>query len=383
MKALVATNPGLVRPITLNHKTYEGRPVEGIEIATNVDARDGRPVFLQLGVHHAREWPSGEHAIEWALRARQRLPERRRARPEPGEQHAHDRHPDREPRRLQHEPRGRRAVRERRRPRHRHSRRRGRSRRRVHRRGSTTHVNEYRRKNCRFPVIEAAAARQLHGVRHRAWSDTESTRTATTARSGAATARAAPSSSRTTAAPAPFSEPEIREHPRADVGPPGHDADHEPHVLGPRAAPARRGRRRGRPSTSRSTRRSATRWLRRTATRASTATSSTTRPGRPRTGRTTRPAASATRSRSADLGFHPPFAETVERVERHDRLRTGGGNREAYYKAQENTADPTKHSVLAGQAPNGSVLRLTKTFEMPTSAGGLTSPRQARQQRWS
>jgi len=23
-------------------------------------------VFVQLGVHHAREWPSGEHAMEWA-----------------------------------------------------------------------------------------------------------------------------------------------------------------------------------------------------------------------------------------------------------------------------------------------------------------------------
>ena len=66
MKALVRDNPGLVRPITLNHKTYEGRQVEGIEIATNVSARDGRPTFLQLGVHHAREWPSGEHAMEWA-----------------------------------------------------------------------------------------------------------------------------------------------------------------------------------------------------------------------------------------------------------------------------------------------------------------------------
>jgi len=61
--ALVRDNPDLVRPITLNHQTYEGRPVEGIEIASNVNARDGRPSFLQLGVHHAREWPSGEHAI--------------------------------------------------------------------------------------------------------------------------------------------------------------------------------------------------------------------------------------------------------------------------------------------------------------------------------
>ena len=51
---------------------------------------------------------------------------------------------------------------------------------------------------------------------------------------------------------------------------------------------------------------------------------------------------------------------------------TGGGNRAAYYKAQENTADASKHSVLAGQALNGYVLRLTKTFEMPTSQEGLT-----------
>ena len=29
--------------------------------------RDGKPVFLNMGVHHAREWPSGEHAMEWAF----------------------------------------------------------------------------------------------------------------------------------------------------------------------------------------------------------------------------------------------------------------------------------------------------------------------------
>ena len=67
LKKLVAENPGLVRRITLPHKTWEGRTVEGIEITTNVDnLNDGKPVFLQMGVHHAREWPSGEHAIEWA-----------------------------------------------------------------------------------------------------------------------------------------------------------------------------------------------------------------------------------------------------------------------------------------------------------------------------
>src|SRR5688500_18349080 len=68
LKKLVDENPGLVRPITLPHKTWEGRTVEGVEITTNVDnLRDGKPVFLQMGVHHAREWPSGEHAIEWAF----------------------------------------------------------------------------------------------------------------------------------------------------------------------------------------------------------------------------------------------------------------------------------------------------------------------------
>ena len=66
MKRLAREHPDLVRPITLNHETYEGRTVEGIEIATTPNARDGRPVFLQMGAHHAREWPSAEHAMEWA-----------------------------------------------------------------------------------------------------------------------------------------------------------------------------------------------------------------------------------------------------------------------------------------------------------------------------
>jgi hypothetical protein len=66
MKQLAAENPGLVKPFTLPHPTWQGRPVEGIEITTDVGARDGKPVFLLLGLHHANEWPSGEHALEWA-----------------------------------------------------------------------------------------------------------------------------------------------------------------------------------------------------------------------------------------------------------------------------------------------------------------------------
>ena len=63
---LAADNPGLVKEIVLPHRTIEGREVKGLEITRNVDAQDGKPVFLLMGLHHAREWPSGEHAMEFA-----------------------------------------------------------------------------------------------------------------------------------------------------------------------------------------------------------------------------------------------------------------------------------------------------------------------------
>ena len=66
MKALAAVNPNLVKPLTLNNPTLEGRQVQGIEITENARQSDGKPVFLQMGAHHAREWPSAEHAMEWA-----------------------------------------------------------------------------------------------------------------------------------------------------------------------------------------------------------------------------------------------------------------------------------------------------------------------------
>jgi len=66
MKALAERNPNLVKPISLPFRTATGRTVQGIEIAEDVERNDGRPVFLQMGAHHAREWPSSEHAIEWA-----------------------------------------------------------------------------------------------------------------------------------------------------------------------------------------------------------------------------------------------------------------------------------------------------------------------------
>ncbi|HSU03021.1 MAG TPA: M14 family zinc carboxypeptidase [Nocardioides sp.] len=67
MRAMADANPGLVRLLTLPEKTLDGRTVLGVEIARDVTARDGRPTFAMFGVHHAREWPSGEHAMEFAV----------------------------------------------------------------------------------------------------------------------------------------------------------------------------------------------------------------------------------------------------------------------------------------------------------------------------
>jgi hypothetical protein len=67
LKDLAEDNPDIVRPIELPNESWEGRTVQGVEITTDVDnRRDGKPVFLNMGGHHAREWPSVEHALEWA-----------------------------------------------------------------------------------------------------------------------------------------------------------------------------------------------------------------------------------------------------------------------------------------------------------------------------
>lgn len=64
---LATDHPRLVRPITLHNRTTEGRLVRGIEITTQPNQLgDGKPVFLLMGAHHAREWPSVEHAMEYA-----------------------------------------------------------------------------------------------------------------------------------------------------------------------------------------------------------------------------------------------------------------------------------------------------------------------------
>ena len=67
ISSLAADRPGIAKRITLPHKSLDGRTVHGIEIGRDVQsAEDGRPTFALLGVHHAREWPSGELAMEFA-----------------------------------------------------------------------------------------------------------------------------------------------------------------------------------------------------------------------------------------------------------------------------------------------------------------------------
>ena len=67
MRNLAQIRPDIVERFTLSQQSIEGKDIHGIEIAANVDSPpDGRPTFLMLGLHHAREWPSGEHVMEFA-----------------------------------------------------------------------------------------------------------------------------------------------------------------------------------------------------------------------------------------------------------------------------------------------------------------------------
>ena len=67
LDALVRERPDLVKPITLDPPSLEGRRLTGVEITHRVERGDGKPVFLMLGLHHAREWPSAELSLEFAI----------------------------------------------------------------------------------------------------------------------------------------------------------------------------------------------------------------------------------------------------------------------------------------------------------------------------
>ena len=66
MRSLADTYPDKCRVIELPHRTLERRTVLGLEICDDVDREDGRPVYYNDGVHHAREFPAAEVPIMWA-----------------------------------------------------------------------------------------------------------------------------------------------------------------------------------------------------------------------------------------------------------------------------------------------------------------------------
>ena len=66
MRAIAEDYPEIVKPLAVG-TTLEGNPIMGLEIAADVNRTDdGRPVYLNLGAHHAREWPSAELPMEFA-----------------------------------------------------------------------------------------------------------------------------------------------------------------------------------------------------------------------------------------------------------------------------------------------------------------------------
>ena len=68
MARLVSIAPNLVRAFELPVATHEGRKIRGVEVGGNIAtaATDGRPTTLMCGLHHAREWPSGELTMMFA-----------------------------------------------------------------------------------------------------------------------------------------------------------------------------------------------------------------------------------------------------------------------------------------------------------------------------
>jgi hypothetical protein len=358
MKRLAREHPDLVRPLTLNHATWEGRPVEGIEITTNPNARDGKPVFVQLGAHHAREWPSAEHAMEWAYElilgyrrsdARtKRLVETTRTIVVPVV-NADGFNASREAGELLGAGGGRGDV-----------------------IGSAddetvnilTHPNEYRRKNCRLLTDEAAGncVQPAFGLAS-AGVDPNRNYGGFWGGPGAS----GDPTNETYYGPGPFSEPEtqnvrelvssrqvttlITNHTFSNLvlRPPGIQVQgttpDEPRykALGDAMA-AENGY-----------------------------SSQYGYQLYDTTGTTEDWSYFATGGLgfTFEIGpdhFHPPFEEAVAEYEGTTAAANGGGgNRAAYFLAQENAADTASHSVLTGRAPAGSVLRLRKTFQTPTS----------------
>jgi carboxypeptidase T len=71
LRQLAAAHPDRVDLFRLPYRSLLGKPVWGVEISHDVHRDAGKPVFLNTGVHHAREWPTAEFVLEFAWEALQ------------------------------------------------------------------------------------------------------------------------------------------------------------------------------------------------------------------------------------------------------------------------------------------------------------------------
>jgi Zinc carboxypeptidase len=349
MKRLVAENPQFVRPVVLPHKTLEGRTVEGVEISRDVNGADGKPVFLQMGVHHAREWPSGELAMEWAFEMVRGL-------------QAGDERTTRLLDRIRVivipivNPDGYNLSRE-----------------------SLVDAGQpivdpgfaYKRKNCRMTDFAVPAEGECGQQANRALGVDPNRNYGGSWGGGGASDQ---KTSDTYRGADPFSEPEsqnIRElisgrqvvalitnHTYGDLllRPPGlagtpPTPDDEAYKALGAAMAAENGYQNLYSYELYDTTGTTEDW-------SYFATGGF--------GFTFEIGAAYQDANVVGEGFHPPYPAVLVEWSQ-SKYGTGGGNREAYYKISEWAADPRNHSVLTGKAPAGSVIRLHKQFATPTS----------------
>ncbi|MBA2580486.1 MAG: zinc carboxypeptidase [Thermoleophilaceae bacterium] len=348
LKQLVAERPDLVKPITLRNRTWEGRRVMGVEITREPGASDGKPVFLQLGAHHAREWPSSEHALEWAFQLVRGYDDDERTRRlvdatrtivvpivnpdgfnlsrEAGEVNgAGGGRAGNEPQNI----------------------------------ATWLATGEYKRKNCRDGNSDRALCT---GAATGLGTDPNRNYAGFWGGPGAGTTL----TDETYRGPAPFSEPEtrnvrefvsrrqvttlisnhtfsnlvLRPPGLASEGPPP-DEDRGYKALGDAMAAANG-------------------YASQYGYQLYDTTGSTDDWSYYATG------GFGYTFEVGPSNFHPPFADVVAEWE-GTSTAAAGGNRGAYYLAQESTADPARHSLLAGRAPAGATLRLRKSFLTETS----------------
>ena len=66
MEALAAANPTLVAVKTAARPSVQGRAIKYLEITNDVTAKDGKPVLFNMGAIHGNETPAAEDSLEFA-----------------------------------------------------------------------------------------------------------------------------------------------------------------------------------------------------------------------------------------------------------------------------------------------------------------------------